>query len=426
MRTNNSLPSASHSHDGHGNFAPGTSSDPSLGRARREIGIGAATTQLEMMKPQSPRRLRVAQVITSVVMGGGGQVISAFSRHLDKSKFQMDVYCIIEGGELVDYIRSQGFNVTVLPIFNQVGRLHYSPTQWLRLAKALRRGSYDVVHTHLYRADFVGGIAALIAGRRHIVKTMHNMGTTKTKYQHAMDQLLHRIATRVVCVSETQRAHIMHIERCPNRKFEVIHNGVDLSRFDIDFDREKLAVGLGLDVSRPIVGTIGRLIEEKGHSYLLQAIPLIAQRFPGIQFLLVGDGPLREELERQIRALRCMNVVITGMRMDVPELLGLMDVFVFPSVSEGLPIALLEAMAAGVPVACSDIPQLLEIVTHNKNAFVFPSEDWRGLAEAVCGLLGNTSLRSMLSLGARAIVEAEFSESSMIRAYEQLYSECAL
>lgn len=369
----------------------------------------------------SRRRIRVAQVITSVVLGGGGQFISALARSIDRESFEMDVYCVLEGGEWVDYLRSLGFRVEVFPICRERGLLRYDLRLWLRLARELRLGRYDIVHTSLFRADLVGAVAARVTGNRIVIKTLHNMGTRKRRYHRTVDTLLNRITRRVVCVSETQRQALIGREGLRTDNTLTIRNGVQADRMARSVNRSLVAASVGLDPNRPIVGTVGRLIQEKGHTWLVKAMPEIARRHPAVQFLIVGDGPLRQALELEIGALGRLPVVITGLRPDVPELLGIMDVFAFPSLSEGLPIAALEAMAAGVPLACSDIPALQEIVTHRQTGLIFAARDTAGLAAAVSCLLSDLPMRKALAARARMRVERDFSESVMARAYEDLY-----
>jgi glycosyltransferase involved in cell wall biosynthesis len=194
-----------------------------------------------------------------------------------------------------------------------------------------------------------------------------------------------------------------------------------MDRFERPVDRGALAASVGLDPGRPIIGTVGRLIAEKGHTYLAQAMPEIARRHPGVQLLIVGGGPLQAALEREIRECTDAPTVITGLRPDVPDLLQLMDVFVFPSLSEGSPIAALEAMAAGVALACTDIPALAEIVRDGETGLVFSARDPVALADAVCRLLGDTTLRKALAARARERVRSEFTEAAMARSYEALY-----
>jgi glycosyltransferase involved in cell wall biosynthesis len=369
-----------------------------------------------------PRRVRVAQVVTGLVLGGGGQVMSTIARNIDRSRFDLDFYCVIEGGAYLREIEDLGFKVTVLPAYDYRRLVPYNPIAIARLARCLQRGRYDVVHTHLFQADVIGRAAARLAGIRTVVKTMHNMGRWKTRNHVAVDRALNRWTRKTICVSDYQRREVMRQERLTPAQVEMIPNGVDVRRFNISVDRAEYLHGLGLRPDRPVIGTVGRLIEEKGHIHLLKAIPQILRTHPSAQFLIVGDGRLRESLTSYLEAQPYRDAVkFAGLRPDIPELLSLMDVFVFPSLSEGFPIALIEAMAARRAVACSRIPQVEGVIIEGQTGLYFDPSDSAGLATTVSYLLLDPTLRDRLAANAVHHVEATYSEVRMLRTMEGLY-----
>jgi glycosyltransferase involved in cell wall biosynthesis len=370
------------------------------------------------------RRIRVAQVINGLTLGGGGQVMHVLARGIDRTRFDLDFYCVIEGGPVAREIRDLGFNVTVIPLWDHRRLLPYRVSRILELAGHLRRGQYDIVHTHLFQADVAGRVAALLGRRPCIVKTLHNMGTWKSKRHLLVDNVLGRLTDKVVCVSEHQRRSALAQEGLPPAKTMTIQHGVDVARFSTRVDRERLLAQLELRPTRRTVGTVGRLIPEKGHAYLFDAVPHILARHPDVQFLIVGGGPLQEAMTEQLRhAPYGDRVRITGLREDVPALLSVMDVFVFPSVSEAFGIAPVEAMAAGAPVACSALPVLEEIVEDNVTGLLFHPQDAQSLARAVIRLLDDESLRRRVVERAYTQVLDTLSETRMIRAHERLYLE---
>jgi glycosyltransferase involved in cell wall biosynthesis len=286
----------------------------------------------------------------------------------------------------------------------------------------MRACDYDIVHTHLFPADVVGRIAAVLARRPHIIKTLHNMGAWKKKRHLLIDSILGLFTDRVVCVSDYQRDVVIRQEKLSPSRVVTIRNGVDVMMFQRSIDRKYAASHYGIDPAKLTVGTVGRLIEEKGQIYLLQAIPLILKEYPDTQFLIVGDGDLKEQLLNYLRDKTYRNLVhIIGLREEVPQLLSLMDVFVFPSVSEAGPIAPLEAMAARCPVACSSIPPLREIVVDGVTGLHFKPENHQSLAEVVNRLLGDSDLRNQLTENAYKAVEFNLTETHIIRALEKLY-----
>ena len=371
-----------------------------------------------------PRRLRLAYVITGLELGGGGAVVLTIARALDFSRFSLDVFCILEGGVLEDELRSLGCGVTVLPRAWDYRRrlLPYSPTKTWQLASMLRRGQYDVVHTHLFPADAIGRVAGRLAGIPVMVKSLHNMGRWKTPRQVLTDRVLGRWTDKVICCSDFQREVATAQERIPPGLAVTIHHGARLERFDTRIDRAAALSALGLSPERLTIGTVGRAIPEKGHACLVDAVPAILEQHPNVQFLIVGEGGQRAALERQVAGAPYRDrICFAGARADVPEMLSLMDVFVFPSLSEGFGIAVIEAMTSRLPVIASNIRPLSDIVVAGETGLLVEPGDSGALAAAVNRLAGDAGLRRKLGEAGRARVERRYTDRHMVRAHEELY-----
>jgi glycosyltransferase involved in cell wall biosynthesis len=370
------------------------------------------------------RKLRIAQVITGLVLGGGGQVMLTIARNLDRTQFEMDIYCVIGGGELLPEIEAMGYPIRVIPSYVGERTFRYRPRQVWQLARELRQGRYDLVHTHLFQADVIGRTAALAAGVPRIVKSLHNMGAWKKWHHLLVDGCLSSRTDRVICCSEALRESAIRQEKLDPGRVVTIYHGVDQARFRPAVDRVSYCRELGLDPARRVVGTIGRPIPEKGHEHLLDALPAILRRHPDAQFLIVGEGPLRgAHIARMEREGLSHAIRFVGARPDIPELLSLMDVFVFPSVREGLGIAVLEAMASGVPLIASDIRPLSEMVTHERTGLLVEAASPPALAAAVNRLLSDDGLRQTLRSNALAHVKAHFTERQMVQSIESVYLE---
>lgn len=370
------------------------------------------------------RRLRLAHVITGLELGGGGAVVLTIARALDRTRFDMDVFCILEGGAGEAELRALGCGVTILERAWDYRRrvLSYSPTKTLELSRLLRAGRYDVVHTHLFPADVIGRIAGRLAGIPVSVKSLHNMGGWKTRRHLMTDRLLASWTDRVICCSDFQKSVAATQEKLADDAAVTIHHGVRLSRFEPRIDRPAYLTSLGLRADRLTIGTVGRPIPEKGHRYLLDAMPHIVASHPDVQFLIVGDGALRPELESRTATLGLTDRVrFVGARPDVPELLAAMDIFVFPSVSEGFGIAVVEAMASRLPVVASNVGPLPEIVIDGDTGALVPTADGPALAAAVNRLIDDEHLRRQLALAGRARVEARFTDRHMVGTLESLY-----
>jgi len=372
---------------------------------------------------QQARRLRVAHVITGLQLGGGGAVVLTIARALDRSRFDMDVFCIHEAGEIQGELTRLGIRVKLLKIWDYRRRfLQYSGVKTLRLAARLREGRYDVVHTHIFQADAAGRVAARVAGVPVVVKSLHNMGRWKKPYQVAVDRLLGEWTDAVVCCSEYQREVASAQEHFSDGKAVTIHHGVDVRLFPARVDRASLRTSLGLKPGWTTVGTVGRTVEEKGHAYLLEAVPQILRVHPRVQFLIVGDGPLRQKLEARLAGTpHREHVCFAGARLDIPEMLAVMDVFAFPSLSEGFGIAVIEAMASSLPVVASRIRPLTEIVIEGQTGVLVPPDDAAALGSALNHLIAHPEVAASLGRRGRQIVEQQFTDRMMVRAHEDLY-----
>jgi len=368
-------------------------------------------------------KIRIAQVITGLVFGGGGQVMWTIARKIDRAQFDMDIYCVIGGGQLAADIERMGFKVKILEGAYDHRRLFpYSVSKTLELARDLRRGQYNIVHTHLYQADVIGRVAAALAGVPKVVKSLHNMGAWKTGLHRIVDRILSGRTEKVICCSAYQREAAIRQEGLSEDEVVTIYHGVDLSRFEPRGDRAAFAKTVGLDPALRTVGTVGRMIDVKGQIHFLEAIPAVLAQHPHTQFVIVGDGPLRERLFDAVKDTPYRDrVSFLGLRGDIPELLGLMDVFVFPSLSEGLGIAVLEAMAARLPVVASDIRPLSELVIPGQTGFLVKPRDHDELAGAVNRLLADEPLRNGMGNRGRERVSQHFTDTKMVKDTEDLY-----
>lgn len=345
------------------------------------------------------------------------------TRKLDRSRFDADIYCVIGGGDLTADIERMGYRVVILEgAYDHRRMMPYSLSKTMQLVRELRKGRYDIVHTHLYQADAIGRTAAALAGIPKIVKSLHNMGDWKTRRHLLVDRVLARWTSKVICCSDYQREAAIRQEHLSEANVVTIHHGVDLDRFSPLEDRAAYARKVGLDPALKTVGTVGRMIDAKGHIYFLEAIPRILERHPDTQFVIVGDGPLHSRLEHAIRDKRYRDRIhFLGLRGDIPELLDLMDVFVFPSLSEGLGIAVLEAMAARLPVVASDIRPISEIVVPDHTGILVPPRSDTELAVAVNHLLTDDDLRSEMGRKGREWIKERFTDEQMVGQTQDVY-----
>jgi glycosyltransferase involved in cell wall biosynthesis len=288
--------------------------------------------------------------------------------------------------------------------------------------RQLRARRPTVFHAHLTwpLACKFGLMSAILARVPAVVATEHSFVKFHLDASiYAQQRLLAAGLDRYLPVSHDLARCLRQTLHFPAHKIQVIHNGILVEPFNSLADAT-LRASLNGNSQRPIVLTAARLDAQKGHRFLLEAAKLV----PEAQFVLAGDGPARASLEEQAQTLGLRDrVVFLGYRSDIPELLACCDLFVLPSLYEGLPLSVLEAMAAGKPVIASAVGGTDEAVIPGETGLLVPPADPLALATAICTLLGDPPLARQLALNGRARVQREFSAKRMVQEVTRVYDE---
>ena len=292
--------------------------------------------------------------------------ILPLAQHLRKQGHQVVLACSDDPGEagqsFVELLRRQGFEVQILPI-----RRHISPflDLWsvLKLYRYLRRRRFDVVHVRTAKAGMIGRLAARLARVPVIVYTAHAFPFHEylSPWRVRLYALLERYAARLCDViavdSECVRARGLACKVAPPDRIRVIPMGIDTERFDpakYRAERESIRADLGLGPGSTVIGAVARFVPDKGLDTLLRAVSMLAKKYPQLQCLLVGDGPLRDELGNLAGKLGLdRRIVFAGYRTDIPRVLAAMDLYMLPTRREGFGVAFAEAMSMEVPVIAS-------------------------------------------------------------------------
>ena len=249
------------------------------------------------------------------------------------------------------------------------------------------------------------------------------MDVWKKWYHRLIDRALLPFTFRVVGNSDAVGRFYQQTERIPEEKMAVVYNGVDLDEFKNVEAPPALKKQVGVEQSGFIIGAGGRFTEQKGFINLLKAVPSVMKAYPESRFVLVGDGPLRRSFEDFVAANGLeKNVVFTGYRKDILRIFSFCDVIAVPSLFEGMPNMVLEAMALKKPVVGTDIPEIAELVKDGENGFLVPVKNNEGqIAEKIIVLLQNTELRRKMGENGYSVVNERFSMESMVRGYEDIY-----
>lgn len=313
------------------------------------------------------------------------------------------------GGELTDPLVAAG--VEVVPL--AAGARRTVVTALPPLVHLVRRFKPDVVHGHLPRAGLAAGLAAKFL-RRPFVYTEHNVWSAYHPLSRPLAFGAVRLAATVVAVSDVVRRSALRWSRVAPDRVVTIRNGIDVSRLP----RAEIRAGMPLRIC-----SIGNLYRRKGHRYLLLALGNLRSRGLAVELHIFGEGPERPALAELATRLQLdAHVRFHGLVLDAPARLHEFDLFVLPSLVEGLPIALLEAMAAGLPAIASAVGGVPEVIDHGRNGLLVPPREPSAIEEAVAALVADLETRRHLSAAARQTVRERFSISAMARSYEMVYA----
>lgn len=305
-----------------------------------------------------------------------------------------------------------------------LGRGRFDPRILGDLVRVAREGRAAILHVHGYAAADFGRLAARRVGAA-LVLHEHFADPRMPAYQGLADRMLARFTDRAIAVSGSTRDFLVRERHVPAKRVRLIWNGAPLAEFAPVTPAAALATRreLGLPAAAPVVGSISRLSEQKGHRYLLDAAARVLPRRKDVRFLIVGDGDQMEPLRRQADALGIApSVVFAGHRTDVPALLGALDVFCISSTYEGTPLALFEAMAAGKAIVSTAVDGCREVLEDGVTGLLVPPRDPDALAAALLRALDDAALRASLAKRARE-ASAHYDIAACVAQMQDLYDE---
>jgi glycosyltransferase involved in cell wall biosynthesis len=372
----------------------------------------------------SPGPALVLHVAGSAGWAGGEVYLVTLAGALDRARFRLGVV-VPEPGPLVDRLRALGVPTALVPLAERL----VNPAALWALARQFRRQRPAIVQSHGARSNVYTRLAARLAGVPVVLSTVHNslfdyeVSPARRRAYVAAERWTSGLADRVIAVSGAVARDLVQRYGLPAGKVVVVRNGIDADAFRPARTPEAVRAELGLGPAARPIGVAARMTEQKGHVHLLDALPAVAARVPDVACVLIGDGPLRGALEARARALgvleRCR---FTGARSDVADLVAALELVVLPSRSEGLPFALLEAMALGRPVVATAVGGCPEVVDEGRTGLLVPAGDPAALAGAIWRLLERPEeARAMGARGADR-VRAEFTLARMVGGLEALYA----
>jgi L-malate glycosyltransferase len=394
------------------------------------VAVSPLDTDRSIRPAASHGPLRVCHIMTADLWAGAEAQLATTASYLVERPDILLTAVLFNDGWLANELRRLGIETIVVD-----EHAHSAPQIVVRVARFLRERQIDVVHTHRYKDTVLGTIAAKRAGVPCIVRTVHGLseqlsGWNRVKFvaYDALDTAaLWCCADRVIAVSD-QMATALRQTR--HRFGTVIHiaNGINLRQIVASRPTDDVRRMLGVRSDGVLIGTAGRLAAVKGHEYLLRAAPLVLEHEPRARFVLVGDGPCRERLMSIAATLNVDRACLfvdpsVDLRAGVYDLMAAMDIFVLPSLSEGIPMALLEAMALRRPAIATSVGGVPEVIADRATGLLVEPRNERVLAAACIELAANPAWAKTLGSRARRSVEARFSHDRNGQALVELYRD---
>jgi glycosyltransferase involved in cell wall biosynthesis len=376
--------------------------------------------------PHTP--ISICHVATGDLWAGAEvQLKVLLSKLVGRTDLQLSVILFNEG-RLEKEIEALGISVKVFP-----ENRWSSGKIFCELVREFKQSRAGIVHTHKYKDTILAAPASKLCGIPHVVRTVHGLSEPfkglqafKMNVYEMMERTVHRCCVDAIIgvssqiESKYKADEAVSIVTC-------IRNGIDLEKKPIQADRWLTRKELGIDVETCLIGTIGRLTPVKGLSYLLRSVSILLRQRANVRLLIVGDGVIRKDLEAQTRDFGISeNVVFLGHREDTLELMQALDIFVLPSLSEGIPMALLEAMAASRAVVASRVGGIPEIVEDGVEGILVEPMDVNRLAESCVRLIDSPETAMKMGEQARKRVVQDFSASVMADRVEGLYKQLVM
>jgi glycosyltransferase involved in cell wall biosynthesis len=368
------------------------------------------------------KKIRVLEMIDKPFLGGGQKNLLSLARSLDKTRFEVAV-CSRDNGPLVDELNKDGIEHLSIPFSKKINMKIVR-----EIAKFQKSKQFDIIHTHGGVSGFYGRWAARRCRIPVVIHTLH--GIHYLHYRNAilkyffvlLERYFSRFTDALIFVSNADKHKGQRYKLEPGKKVHMIENGIDLSGLSLRANQIKNGHDLGTTSAQPIVGTVARLHRQKGLSYLIKAAKKLYQVYPKVKVMIVGEGPQRHKLERLSKSLGLLDTVLfMGERKDVISILSTFDVFILPSLWEGLPYALIEAGALGLAVVASDIDGNSEIIRDGETGILVPPKDTEALAMSIIKLLSNEVTRNRIGKNLKESILPRYTLTRMVQQTQELY-----
>ncbi len=382
------------------------------------------------------KKIKILHIITRLELGGPPILILDILKRLNEELFVSTIATGLADSpkrDMISFAKGIGLKVCVVPSLVRNICLHKDFISLIRLLFLIKRERYDIIHCHTSKGGFIGRLAARLAGAKVIIYSPHGdifegyFSRPITRFFVLLEKLAAHYTDKIITLTKRGKKRFLEHGIGEEQQINHIYNGIDFKKFDITEDKSRGKRGeLGLCKYDFVCATVGRLVPVKGHTYLLKAIRRVVQVFPQAKFLFVGDGPLRQRLQHEIKLLALEgNVSLLGARSDIADILLCIDLFLLPSINEGFGIVLVEAMALGKPILATRVGGIPEIVVDGTTGILVPPKDSVAFAAAIIKLHKNPKLAYEMGQAGYRRARRIFDIESTVQKYEELYCTLA-
>ncbi len=376
---------------------------------------------------------KILHIITNLPIGGAQDNTLITVERLNRERYSVALMCAPDG-EWVQRAREiPGLDLIFVPNLIQKINLLKDFAAFWNIYKYIRRGQFEIVHTHSSKPGFLGRIAARIAGVPIIIHTIHGfpfndfMNPFLRKIFILIERLLTHFSDCLVTVSKLNLEKAVKLRIAKRQKFVNIYSGIDFKKFDIKVDVKSKRSEIGIVDGRTVVGMVGRLSQQKAPWNFIKSVPHVLERYKNAVFLIVGDGELMSEMKKLACDLGINdNVLFLGFRDDLPEILRILDIYVLTSQWEGLGRSLTEAMYVGCPVIATGVEGVPELVQNDETGVLVPVNDPVALSKEINKMLLDKEKRNRLGRMASLRINQSFKANIMVKKIDELYQRlCA-
>jgi len=369
------------------------------------------------MRTTDTGKKRVAYIFPALPVGGAEKQLALLLDHLDRSRYVPYVCCLFKEGAIAEKIRRGGVEVTLIGL----GTVYDVRAVWkLRAYLAQRR--IDIVQTCLFGFDLFANCAARLAGVPAVISTRRERAVWKRLRHRTAQSMANFFVHMIVANSAAVKEFVMAQEGVPADKVAVIYNGIEPSDYQYAGSAAAVREELSIAPDRTVIATVSNFGALKGHSHLIRAAALVRARVPQALFLFVGAGPCMSDAVACAKASGVEDMVrFAGLREDIGRVLAACDLFAFPSLTEGFPNAVLEALCAGVPVVATRVGGIPEMIEHGVDGVLVPPQDPEALAREIVRLCHEKERARALAARGREKAGKYFSAEHMASAYGRLY-----